>query len=390
MFNGLIMSKIKEQKRVAFNISGTVFETYENTLTRFPETLLGQSEKRSHWFSSDYQQYYFDRNRQCFEAILFFYQSWGVLRCPPEISLEIFIDECNFFEIPPASIDLMKFKDGILPELQESLDDLDHTGTCRGAVWNILEHPETSFVAKIFAIISLSAIIASIICAVLETMPGLRSDKNDNKNDIWAKAELILNSWFLIELVLRGLSSPSKKKFILNWLNFIDALAVMPYFIMTITSPEQTGSLRFLRILRLVRILRLFKFSKHSTRLKIVGRIVLSSAGDLQLLMLCLCMLIVLAGCIMYYLENKRNPDHFPDIPNSLWWGIVTVTTVGYGDLIPLTLGGKLFSGCFMAFGALTMSLPVLSIVTKFMYYYEKNVEGAMADEQNNNLNPDS
>ena len=80
----------------------------------------------------------------------------------------------------------------------------------------------------------------------------------------------------------------------------------------------------------------------------------------------------------MYYIDGMgkgTGDSNFPSIPCSLWWAIQTITTLGYGDIVPTTLCGKLLSAAFMAFGALTISLPVLSIVTKFMTLYAKNIE---------------
>jgi hypothetical protein len=133
-------------------------------------------------------------------------------------------------------------------------------------------------------------------------------------------------------------------------------------------------SLGFLRILRFIRVIRLFRLSKHSKRLKVVGEIIKSSFGDFQLLMLCLAMLIIFGGSLMYYVEGGSGTG-FTSIPMSLWWAIQTITTLGYGDIVPSTFFGQVLSAGFMAFGALTISLPVLSIVTKFMTLYAKNIE---------------
>ena len=77
----------------------------------------------------------------------------------------------------------------------------------------------------------------------------------------------------------------------------------------------------------------------------------------------------------MYHIEHTTQDSKFTSIPFAMWWGIVTITTVGYGDVHPETTEGKLFAGCFMAFGVVTLSLPVLAIVTKFELFYEKNIK---------------
>ena len=110
---------IRTSNRITFNVSGERFETFELTLQRFPDSLLGKRESRLPFYSSHSEQYYFNRNKKCFENILFFYQSYGTLRCPDGFELEDFEEECKFFELPSEKIQAMKLEAGILPNLQE-------------------------------------------------------------------------------------------------------------------------------------------------------------------------------------------------------------------------------------------------------------------------------
>lgn len=369
----------KRLERVVLNISGEVFETFGKTLKRFPETLLGDFNKRRRFYCLQTQQYFFNRSRLCFGAILYFYQSSGMLSCPPGISIDVFEAECKFFEIPDGIIKRMKTKEGIIPELQGAPviaeGQIMRPKTYKQLCWDFLENPETSSTARTFAIFSLFAILLSILSACLETIKVLRVTSNKLSQNPWSIAELVLNTWFLIELVLRFMSAPKRGEFLRSTLNWIDGFAVIPYFVIFFTSDKVT-SLGFLRILRFIRVIRLFRLSKHSKRLKVVGEIIKSSFGDFQLLMLCLAMLIIFGGSLMYYIEGLPNKSSaFESIPISLWWAIQTITTLGYGDITPVTAAGQLLSACFMAFGALTISLPVLSIVTKFMTLYAKNIE---------------
>ena len=86
--------------RVVVNISGEIYETRRNTLQRFPNTLLGDQEKRNTYYCPSSGQYFFQRSKVFFDAILFFYQSNGILQCPPELPLSLFEEECRFFQIP--------------------------------------------------------------------------------------------------------------------------------------------------------------------------------------------------------------------------------------------------------------------------------------------------
>ena len=358
---------MKDTKRVSLNISGEIFETFESTLTRFPETLLGAKNKCRVHYCSQTQQYFFDRNRLCFEAILYFYQSKGTLNCPPEVQFPIFEQECRYFEIPEESIKEMKRREGIILDLED--DKIYESRTLKTQIWNILENPNTSQAAWIFGIFSLSMIWFSIATAFLETIPMHRMNSN------FDKIELMLNTWFLTELIVRLIFSKSKVEFIKGSMNWVDIAAVIPYFLLVILQKEEDGLLGIFKTLKFLRVFRLFRLYKHSIRLKVVGKILKSSIGNLQLLVLCLILVIFIGGTFIYYAESFMVHDGFTSIPQGLWWSVQTFTSVGYGDLIPTTFIGKTFACCFMLFGVLTVSLPVLTIVSQFTTLYPKNVE---------------
>ena len=147
-------------------------------------------------------------------------------------------------------------------------------------------------------------------------------------------------------------------------------MAVVPYFVILCIDVTKLTSLGFLRILRFLRVLRLFRLSKHSARIKIVGAILSESLKDLRLLFVCLMIIAVFSGSLMFFIENTAENSPFTSIPESMWWALQTVVTLGYGDITPTTVAGRCYSAIFMVFGAVTISLPVLSIVMKFTSMY--------------------
>ena len=94
--------------RVILNVGGEIYETYLSTLERFPSTLLGDHVKRRLHYCHTSQQFFFNRSRVFFDAILFFYQSYGLLKCPEDLPLDMFIEECEYFEIPEEAINKLK------------------------------------------------------------------------------------------------------------------------------------------------------------------------------------------------------------------------------------------------------------------------------------------
>lgn len=388
-------SRVNHNQRVVINISGEIYETYVKTLQRFPRTLLGDFEKRNVYYCSTTQQYFFNRNRLCFGAILYFYQSCGMLTCPLDIKLEDFEQECLFFQLPIVSIKKMKMKRGIMVEDEDQNENEDeeeddeynesggnssrsskrsiiksttHRKKCMNYTWDVLENPETSYCASSYAVFSLFMVFVSVLVACMETV-------DDLQHLPWANMEFYLNIWFITELIFRTIFCPNKRKYFNSTMTWVDGLAVIPYFFtLLLDNRRQLNSLDFLRIIRFLKIMRLFRLSRHSKRLKIVGSIIKSSLGDLQLLLLCLSILMIFGGSLMYYIEGVDDKTQFQSIPQSLWWAVQTITTVGYGDITPSTEFGKILAASFMLFGAVTISLPVLSIVAKFTTLYSSNM----------------
>ena len=370
---------MRSQTRVVLNISGQIFETLDQTLRKYPKTLLGDESKRARYLCRRTNQFFFDRNRQAFEAILFFYQSSGTLIRPPLMNMCEFERECIFFQLPDSSINAMKSKEGVFYEDTHDDDDysvLSSVGGIHVKLWNILENPETSVYAMAFAIVSLIMIFVSVFVACLETVPSIHVlTKISNRfKDPWFLIELSLNSWFLLELSARFIFSPNKLRFLRSTLNVMDILAVVPYFFV-LSFDNDVSSLAFLRILRFFRVFRLFRLSKHSRRMQVIGEILKSSITDLQQLFLCLLILVVFGGSMLYFAERDTEDNQFKSIPDSLWWAIQTVVVLGYGDTVPVTVTGKILATGFMLFGALTIALPVLSIVMKFTSLYHQNIQ---------------
>lgn len=361
-----------QSNRVVLNVSGEIYETYQETLTRFPDTLLGNKNKRNYFFCKGQHQYFFNRSRVCFGAILYFYQSDGILACPLDISLENFEEECLFFQLPVPSIQKMKMKRGVIIEESQEIESQEIPpliGNLQSSVWNFLEKPESSILSSIYAVLNLIVLFLSILVACMETMEDLKMVK-------WGHFNMALNVWFLLEFLFRCMFCPNKRTFFKETMTWVDILAVVPYFALIATTDRMVESFSFFRIVRFLKIVRLLRLSRHSKRLKLVGSILKSSLGDLQLLLLCLSILIIFGASLMYYVEGVggSSETQFTSIPQSLWWAVQTVTTLGYGDITPRSGAGKILAASFMLFGAVTISLPVLSIVAKFTLLYSQNL----------------
>lgn len=382
-----------KRRRIVINVSGFRYMTYVKTLERFPSTLLGNKGKRDLFYDEDHDEYFFDRNIQVFELILYFYQSNGRLVCPPELAPEILLEEVEFFELGQNAVNAVK---DILNEDESSEKQMElPEKKAQKFIWKLFEYPDSSIAARVLALVSVSVIVASIVVLCIETLPEFTVLPEDDipvndtakrqeireHNDyalsvkaVFALLEIAFISWFTFEYLVRLIASPKKWFFVRSFLNVIDLLAILPFYVELAlkNSSSQNFSLAFLRILRLVRVFRIFKLSRHSSGLQILGLTLRKSLRELGLLIFFLAIGVVIFSSMVYYAENGVEESYFRSIPDAFWWALVTMTTVGYGDMYPKTLWGKLVGSCCALCGVLAIALPVPVIVSNFDTIYKK------------------
>ena len=380
------ISLLDNRTRIAFNISGKRFETYEATVAKYPNCLLALPQ-RDLFYDSLRKEYFFDRNRKAFGAILTYCQT-GVLVKPKNVDERIFVVELLYFGFDDEADTLFP------PAPTESIRDLPENNLQR-KVWELFEYPDTSTYARTIALFSVMVILMSIVVFCVETLPEFKetiySLEKDANGTIISKVEsgertkpmyeptffgieCFCIAWFTIEYIVRLLSSPRKVKFLYQVLNIIDLIAILPFYITLIlhATDANISSLSILRVLRLVRVFRIFKLSRYSKGLKILGYTFMASIRELGLLAFFLVLGIVLFSSVAYYCESHVKETKFESIPHSFWWAIVTMTTVGYGDMSPETLCGKLVGSFCVLLGVMVIAFPVPVIVNNFAYHYKK------------------
>ena len=401
--------------RVKFNVGGRIFETQLRTLGAFPHTLLGDPERRLAFYDSTTQMYYLDRSRGGFEAILYFYQSGGRIRRPDELSVDDFLDELLFYDLGEDVRHDFIMAEGLW---EDETTKILPRNLFQRKIWLLFEYPESSVQSYIVAIMSVMTITASISAFCMETMPMFkenelkrmtlnrsRGDGDDygdydetNLLDIFNLVEIICVSWFGLEFLARLLSCPKKIAFITDMMNIVDFIAIVPFFVQVSSTQfgssddaqtkkgiNQAAYLSIIRVIRLVRVFRILKLSRHSTGLQILGLTLQASIRELSLLIFFLMIGVVLFSSAVYFAEQGSS-SLFPSIPTSFYWGVVTMTTVGYGDMVPTTPLGKIIGTITAVSGVLTIALPVPVIVSNFNFFYHRATGKA---NKKNYSNPD-
>ena len=210
---------------------------------------------------------------------------------------------------------------------------------------------------KIFDISLLFLILLSILVVILDSVESW----NRKYGAVFYTLEWIFTIAFTVEYILRLVSISRPVKYIFSFLGVIDLLAIIPGFLSIFFAGAQ--SLLVFRALRLLRVFRIFKLSHFLSEMRFLGVAIRGSLRKISIFMLIVLMLVIILGSVMYLVEGRQNG--FNNIPESIYWSIVTITTVGYGDITPATTLGKFFASLIMLIGYAIIAVPTGILTTE-------------------------
>ena len=227
-----------------------------------------------------------------------------------------------------------------------------------------MDDPESSITASVIFSIVVFAILLSVFFFCLETVPYFSN--NPKMHMTFVAVEIVCTAIFTAEFAARISCCPHIGKFLIDPLNIIDVAAIFPFYVHLGMAERATSGDMALRELRILRVARLLKMARRYSGVKIFLAALSRSSQALGMLVFFLCFGVVFFASLVYFCERDDNPAGFSSIPASFWWGVVTMTTVGYGDVVPVTILGRMIASVTMVCGLLFLSLPMSVIGNSF------------------------
>ncbi|XP_062969202.1 potassium voltage-gated channel subfamily G member 4 [Cynocephalus volans] len=401
------------KKEILVNVGGRRYLLPWSTLDQFPLSRLSKLRLcRSYEeitqlcddYDEDSQEFFFDRSPSAFGVIVSFLAA-GKLALLQETCALSFREELTYWGIEEAHLERCCLRtllsrleelaelrrDEALQRQREACGPTAHTsrwGLCMDQLRQMVENPQSGLPGKVFACLSILFVATTAVSLCVSTMPDLRAE--EDKGECSQRCyyifivETICVAWFSLEFCLRFVQARNKCQFFQGPLNIIDILAISPYYVSLAVSeePQEAGERPsgssylekvglVLRVLRALRILYVMRLARHSLGLQTLGLTVRRCTREFGLLLLFLGVAVTLFSPLVYVAENESGRVlEFTSIPASYWWAIISMTTVGYGDMVPRSVPGQMVALSSILSGILIMAFPATSIFHTFSHSY--------------------
>ncbi|XP_074641338.1 potassium voltage-gated channel protein Shaw-like [Tubulanus polymorphus] len=417
--------RVSGQERIRLNVGGTTFQALRSTLTRHPNTVLSELNEHDQSYDSTIGEYFFDRNPLIFSSVLEYYRT-GELHipsnlCGPAVHIELEFWGMKFDDVAPCcqtnvlryDVEVRK-REELLREF-DGLQDVDEVFSnrvtengiryWRWRLWLILEHPRSSIAAKVWSVFYGLIVLMSIIMLLFHSNENMRillpnyinmSDEIDNyKNKLRYSSQIpwilytdvVIMAISTLEILTRILVSPNRKRILTSILGLAHIICVITFWFLAVV--RMLPTLRRMRerddtvftvitvlwAFQALRILRIFELSRQFLGLNVLLLALKRSKRELFLLVLFICLGAITFSFVVFYLElsaanDEGKKSQITTVPTALYWAVITMTTVGYGDVVPITAPSKTCAVLCSVTGMVLTSLAIPIISNKFYLYY--------------------
>ncbi|KAL7890272.1 hypothetical protein AOLI_G00025300 [Acnodon oligacanthus] len=395
------------------NVGGARYTFPQDVMKDFPLRRLSRlhscaSEREVLEVCDDYDrernEFFFDRHAEAF-GFLMLYAQHGTLRCAPHMCELSFYNEMLYWGLESSHLEFccQRRLDERMSDTYTRFSEEDRHAEAelprarRDAKWlermrRTFEEPTSSVAAQILASVSVIFVIVSMVMLCASTLPDWKTAESNvveehRYTDCLEKAEYriieaVCIGWFTAECIVRFIVSRDKCEFVRRPLNIIDLLAITPYYIsvtMTVLTGENSQLQRAgvtLRVLRMMRIFWVIKLARHFLGLQTLGLTLRRCYREMVMLLVFICVAMAIFGALAQLLEHgldlKSGNEEYASIPAACWWVIISMTTVGYGDMYPITVPGRVLGGLCVVSGIVLLALPITFIYHSFVQCYHE------------------
>lgn len=245
-----------------------------------------------------------------------------------------------------------------------------HYKKSRRFVYELLQTPEIETRLELYVRIFITTLITlSVLSVMLETVKELEEQWERLFWDfevftvIVFTIEYLLRVWCCVENEKYSHPVFGRMRYMISFMALVDACAIIPFYVPALVRLD----LRFIRAARLIRLIRVIKLGQYSHSLGMISRVIKKKRYDIITALFIITIILIISSSVMYFLEHDVQPNAFPSIPASLWWGIATLTTIGYGDIVPFTTVGRILASIISVLGISLFALPSGILVTGFI-----------------------
>ncbi|XP_070206096.1 potassium voltage-gated channel protein Shaw-like [Littorina saxatilis] len=413
-------------QRVTLNVGGKIFMTTAASLQTLPNTRLGRLVKDSTKIQQPNMELFFDRNPKIMNSLLDFYRT-GELHLPKNICGFTVERELQFWEIPveiiheccykcfhdhKSNADITREIDTFLTNPYERKADMEKLSSWN-KIWLIMERPNLCRASKMWSVVFFSVVFMSVLLCTLETSMTFREFHSRFYDYLayfnitqqveqtqmtfmdeysaslpypWLRnvQEAIL-VFFVLEFTTRLVTCPQKRHFLQQAKNWFDLLLIVHNGLSILLervllvgkvtySRSEFNALLFFYALSVLRVMRIFYLAKNFDTMKILLLSTRASLKVFVMLAVCVLSLATMFGASVWLAELVSETFSFSSVLSGMWYAIITMTTVGYGDVVPVSVTGKLIGALCALCGVVVMALPIAVIASKFTTYHDNLV----------------